>query len=281
MIMLLIMLMMVVTITSEKFRQKDLSVKRILSEFRDVNQQGISFGVPFNTTNDECGVRLAPIGRNMLEWHFSFTGIEGTPYQDGIYHGKIMLHPEYPRKAPSICVLTPNGRWEVGKPICLSASAYHQETWDPNWNLRTLVMALRGHMLTQPREIGAISTTPDRQRNLAQLSRIWECQHCKLKHNFLCPGHEFERNLAQPVFFADKFEPVSLKPMTVRGTLKKDLKKDLNRRIKAIESRKRRLQIFRVISIMALSFLFSVLACHAFLSQVVGSNGKYVSAMFG
>ena len=68
-----------------------------------------------------------------------------------------------------IAIMTPNGRWEVGKPICLSATAYHQETWDPSWNLRTLVMALRGHMMTYPREIGGIISTARRRSHYWQV----------------------------------------------------------------------------------------------------------------
>lgn len=30
--------------------------------------------------------------------------------------------------------LQPNGRFEVGKKICLSISAYHPETWQPSWS---------------------------------------------------------------------------------------------------------------------------------------------------
>lgn len=53
------------------------------------------------------------------------------------------------------------------------------------WNLRTLVMALRGHMLTQPREIGGISTPPDTQRLLAKQSRFYGCRLCGSFHPFL------------------------------------------------------------------------------------------------
>jgi hypothetical protein len=62
------------------------------------------------------------------------------------------------------------------------ASSYHQETWDMKWNLRSLVMALRGHMLTQPKEIGSIVTTPDRQRFLAAMSRHYVCRQCGTTH---------------------------------------------------------------------------------------------------
>ena len=165
-----------------------LRKKRIMSEIRDIYRNMISMNTPFNVSNEEIGIRLSPVPGNLLEFHFSFTGIEGSAFDGGIYHGRILLHPDYPRKAPAICVLTPTGRWEVGKDICLSASAHHQETWDPLWNLRTLVMGLRGHILTQPREIGAISTTVEHQRKLASLSRDWSCPICGVSHADLVPG---------------------------------------------------------------------------------------------
>ena len=49
-------------------------------------------------------------------------------------------------------------------------------------------MALRGHILTQPREIGGILTSTDHQQKLAILSRSWSCPHCGLQHAQLVPG---------------------------------------------------------------------------------------------
>ncbi len=70
--------------------------------------------------------------------------------------------------------------------MCLfTASAYHQETWDMKWNLRTLVIALPGHMLTQPREIGTISSTPARHLFFAKLSRYYKCKYCSASHPML------------------------------------------------------------------------------------------------
>jgi len=162
-----------------------LGKRRILAEFREIKSQGLTFDVPFNSSSSlECGIRLGP-HNNLLDWHFSFTGIEDSPYSQGIYHGRIRLPIDYPRSAPSICMITPNGRWEVGKDICLSATAHHQETWTPQWNLRTLIMALRGHIITQPREIGSIITTKERQLNLAILSQKFKCPFCGISHEKL------------------------------------------------------------------------------------------------
>lgn len=89
-------------------------------------------------------------------------------------------------------ILTPNGRWEVGKPICLSATSHHQETWDPNWNLRTLVIALRGHMVCQPNEIGGILTSSETQKAFARSSTQWRCPICGTQHAYLATGQSSE-----------------------------------------------------------------------------------------
>jgi len=162
-----------------------LPMKRIRSELREIANQGLSLDVPFNTSLDECGVRLSPLSNNLLEWHFSFTGMEGSPFEGGVYHGRIKLPKDYPNKAPAICVSTPSGRWAVNNDICLSASAHHPETWNPHWNLRTLVLSLRGFMTTKPQEIGSISASAVQQRALAKISKSYRCPCCFSSHHHL------------------------------------------------------------------------------------------------
>jgi hypothetical protein len=53
-------------------------------------------------------------------------------------------------------------------------------------------MGLRGHILTQPREIGAISSTAERRKELASKSRSWLCPICGVKHADLVPLEERE-----------------------------------------------------------------------------------------
>jgi hypothetical protein len=98
-----------------------LTRRRILSELHEILAENISLSQPFNASDKlDCGIRLSPVKGNMLEWHFSFTGSEASVYEGGIYHGAILLDRSYPNKAPIIQMLSPSGRWEVGKPICLS-----------------------------------------------------------------------------------------------------------------------------------------------------------------
>ena len=65
---------------------------------------------------------------NMLDWHFSFIGVEGSQYGGGIYHGTISLSSQYPRKAPIIKMTTPSGRWKVNEEICLSGTIQYTLT---------------------------------------------------------------------------------------------------------------------------------------------------------
>lgn len=43
---------------------------------------------------------------NLFEWHFTVRGPPDTEFEDGRYHGRIILPPEYPMKPPSIILIT-------------------------------------------------------------------------------------------------------------------------------------------------------------------------------
>ena len=200
---ILIVLLYIIFVESDSTNNEfaKLSKRRLLKEYRDAKVLGYSFLHPFNETiADDIGIRLHPT-KNLFEWHFSFSGTPDSVYDGGVYHGKIFLPPEYPRKAPSICVTTPNGRWETNKLICLSATAHHPETWDTNWNLRTLVMALRGHMLSTPLEIAGISTPVEHRQMLAKVSRSFFCPTCGIMH----------RDLLDPSYNGEKFKQLQLR----------------------------------------------------------------------
>lgn len=91
---------------------------------------------------------------NLFEWHFTVRGPDDSDFAGGIYHGRILLPPEYPLKPPSIILLTPNGRFQVGTKICLTISAHHPEFWQPSWSselscggeLRERQMSCRHHI---------------------------------------------------------------------------------------------------------------------------------------
>ena len=90
-----------------------------------------------------------------------------------------MLPPAYPLKPPSFRFVTPSGRFETNREICLSISGHHEETWQPAWGMRTALVALRSFMETDPRgQLGGLETTDAVRRQLAAESHAFKCAAC-------------------------------------------------------------------------------------------------------
>ncbi|KAJ8315744.1 hypothetical protein KUTeg_007894 [Tegillarca granosa] len=129
-----------------------------------------------------------PLEDNLFEWHFTIRGPGETEFEEGIYHGRIILPPEYPMKPPSIILLTPNGRFEVFKKICLSISGHHPESWQPSWSIRTALLAIIGFMPSHGGgAIGSLDYPSDERKRLAKRSLEWKCSTCGNVHNILKP----------------------------------------------------------------------------------------------
>lgn len=56
------------------------------------------------TPSEEVYAR--PLEDNLFEWHFTIRGAPDSDFALGVYHGRIILPPEYPMKPPSIILLT-------------------------------------------------------------------------------------------------------------------------------------------------------------------------------
>jgi ubiquitin-protein ligase len=87
------------------------------------------------------GIEAQPLESNILEWRYVLHGPKGTPYEGGVYQGRLIFPQQYPYKPPrsvrawqragrrlvdpaacvltpcrlahSIMMLTPNGRFRV------------------------------------------------------------------------------------------------------------------------------------------------------------------------
>lgn len=148
------------------------SKKQTTSDDSDAMASAVPFGPP-----PPQHVWLGPISpQQWWIWHFSFTGLEGSAaYAGGVYHGRIVLPQTYPAQPPRVQMLTETGRFQTSTDICLSASNYHPETWQPAaWSVRSLVEAVRLHMITASNEIGGITTTLATRQRLAEKSRRWK-----------------------------------------------------------------------------------------------------------
>ncbi|KAK3097843.1 hypothetical protein FSP39_013726 [Pinctada imbricata] len=120
-----------------------------------------------------------PLDDNLFEWHFTIRGPSDSDFDGGIYHGRIILPPEYPMKPPSIILLTPNGRFETFKKICLSISGHHPESWQPSWSIRTALLAIIGFMPTHGAgALGSLDYPKEERLKLAKRSLDWKCPTC-------------------------------------------------------------------------------------------------------
>ncbi|KAK6104932.1 Ubiquitin-conjugating enzyme family protein [Brugia pahangi] len=122
-----------------------------------------------------------PLEDNLFEWHFTVRGPADTDFENGIYHGRILLPVDYPMKPPSVILLTPNGRFQLNQKICLSISDHHPESWQPSWSIRTALLALIGFMPTHSAgALGSLEYPSEERRRLAKISHEWVCKECGL-----------------------------------------------------------------------------------------------------
>ncbi|KAM6953953.1 ubiquitin-conjugating enzyme E2 J1 [Aplochiton taeniatus] len=149
-----------------KYNLKSPAVKRLMKEAAELREPTEHY-------------HAQPLEDNLFEWHFSVRGPPDSDFDGGVYHGRIVLPPEYPMKPPSIILLTPNGRFEVGKKICLSISGHHPETWQPSWSIRTALIAIIGFMPTKGEgAIGSLDYTPEERKALAKKAQDFCCEAC-------------------------------------------------------------------------------------------------------
>lgn len=149
------------------FNTKSPTIRRILKEATELS------------TNPDPSLHAAPLESDLFEWHFTLSGPPSTPYSSGTYHGRIILPPSYPLRPPSFRFLTPSGRFEVNREICLSISGHHEETWQPAWGIRTALAALRAFMEGGAKgQVGGMEMGEEGRRKLAGESRRWRCEGC-------------------------------------------------------------------------------------------------------
>ena len=154
------------------FNTKSPTIKRILKEASELS------------SHPDPTLHAAPLESNLFEWHFTLQGPPSTPYSAGIYHGRIILPPTYPLRPPSFRFLTPSGRFEVNREICLSISGHHEETWQPAWGIRTALWALRAFMEGDAKgQVGGLEMPEQARKQIAEESRSWTCTGCGNRSN--------------------------------------------------------------------------------------------------
>lgn len=83
------------------YNARSPSVKRIFREIKEMNELMAEQG------DGMAQFAAEALESDIFEWHFAVRGPDGTDFESGIYHGRILLPHDYPFKPPSFVMLTP------------------------------------------------------------------------------------------------------------------------------------------------------------------------------
>ena len=113
-----------------------ITEKRLRNELKDLKKNKLDFAQAIQDENDKFIFYFLLVGDKEDPKNKAGSG----HYEGGYYVGKIMLPQNYPDKPGDFMMLTPNGRFDIGKKICLTNSGYHSETWTPIWSIRNMII---------------------------------------------------------------------------------------------------------------------------------------------
>lgn len=119
--------------------------RRLIGDLRLLKQHPENY---FDAVADE---------ENMYVWYFLLANFKDCVYEGGYYLGKILLDENYPFKAGNIQMLTPSGRFLVGKNICVTATAYHQSEYNVTWNIKSLIIGFHSIMMSDDKDNYGVS----------------------------------------------------------------------------------------------------------------------------
>ncbi|KAL9118780.1 MAG: hypothetical protein Q9187_004664 [Circinaria calcarea] len=114
-----------------------------------------------------------PSETNILEWHYILTGPPKTPYENGQYWGTLIFPPEYPFAPPAIRMHTPSGRFQPSTRLCLSISDFHPKSFNPAWEVSTILIGLMSFMTSDEMTTGSVHASEAERKWAAARTRWW------------------------------------------------------------------------------------------------------------
>jgi ubiquitin-conjugating enzyme E2 J2 len=84
-----------------------------------------------------------------------------------------MFPPNYPFAPPAIRMHTPSGRFQPSSRLCLSISDFHPKSFNPAWEVSTILIGLLSFMTSEEMTTGSISSTEAERKFLASRTRWW------------------------------------------------------------------------------------------------------------
>lgn len=149
-----------------------------------------------------------PSEGNILTWYYLIEGPPDTAYEGGQYLGVVQFTPQYPFAPPSIRMLTPSGRFAPNTRLCLSISDYHPKSWNPSWNVETILVGLLSFMTGDEITAGSIRSTDAERQRCARASRASNNGNATFRQEFPQQYQENVQRLA-PAAAAAKTKEVA------------------------------------------------------------------------
>lgn len=91
----------------------------------------------------------------------------------GQYWGTLIFPPTYPFAPPAIRMHTPSGRFQPSTRLCLSISDFHPKSFNPAWEVSTILIGLMSFMTSDEMTTGSVSATPHERKLFAAQSKWW------------------------------------------------------------------------------------------------------------
>lgn len=128
-------------------------------------------------------IDILPKEDDIRQWYFLIRGPAETDYYGGVYIGKLQLSDNYPITPVDFYMLTPNGRFETDKKICLTISGYHPDSWSAMWNIQKILGAFLSVMTSDlDSGISHIRSSQTERKKYAEES--FNFNFCKYKDIF-------------------------------------------------------------------------------------------------
>ncbi|CAD8058992.1 unnamed protein product [Paramecium primaurelia] len=143
---------------------QQLSIQRLLREYDKLQK--------LNNNQFIC----EPNPTNIFEWHFVIYNLTDS-FAGGYYHGILQMPPDYPLKPPTLKFITPSGRFEVGKPVCLSFTNFHPESWSSAQTIESMMISIISFMYTNENTTGGIISSHLEKQKQALNSKKFNLQN--------------------------------------------------------------------------------------------------------
>jgi ubiquitin-protein ligase len=144
-------------------------------------------------------IAACPLDKNLYEWHANIVGPEGSPYENGIFHFKLVFPTEYPAAPPSAIMLSHLPHPHVQKDrICLDLLSDFQNYFDKNgnrtgwssaYNVQAILLQMQAFLMTleDDEEDGVkVEFYLNQIPAAIQASRRYSCPDCSHK-----PGNPY------------------------------------------------------------------------------------------